>query len=401
MTKIVLLIPYMAFLYVFLAIGHGVAFGSVFGSIGFVAAYSIFSISSWYAVSAIEPALGLTIGGLAKAGFSLIVPGIGVGSTVFRYLLDPFYELDLDDDSVSSESVQSGDIESDNVESPFGQQPQQQSNQQPQQQSQQPKETAQQDSQNEYVQEPPEIDFDDVAGNRDLIAELRDKVIDPLQNPEKYEEYGLGVETGFLLYGPPGTGKTYTTKALAGELGLNWMPVKGSDLNSTIVGGGTENIAEMFAEARENQPVLLFLDEIDQLVPERGGHNQHEDTTRQVNTMLEEVSAIHDSDDEIVVIGATNRPDRIDDAMLRSGRLNTKIEVPYPYEEARILILDKQLDAPRRPDLDFHEIAPHTDELSAADMEAVADEAARTAMKRDEPVDTNDVITAINSVRSQ
>lgn len=294
------------------------------------------------------------------------------------------------------------------------QQPQQRQQRQPQQQPQQPPQQQQQPPQQgqegqqqkeqetesdgpQYVKEPPEIDFSDVAGNQDLIDELRDKVIDPIRNPERYEEYGLGVETGFLLYGPPGTGKTYTTKALAGELGLNWMPVKGSDLNSTIVGGGTENIAEMFDEARENQPVLLFLDEIDQLVPERGGHNQHEDTTKQVNTMLEEVSDIHDSDDEIVVIGATNRQDRIDDAMLRSGRLTTQIEVPYPDEEARVMILDQHLDAPRR-NINFHEVAPASEGLSAADMEAVSDEAARLAMERNEGVDTDDVLTAIEKV---
>jgi transitional endoplasmic reticulum ATPase len=115
--------------------------------------------------------------------------------------------------------------------------------------------------------------------------------------------------------------------------------------------------------------------------------------------MLEAVSEIHDSDHDVVIIGATNRPDRIDDAMLRAGRLTTKIEVPYPDEEARMLILDEQLEAPRRPDLDLREVAPHTDNLSAADMEAIADEAARLAMDRDESVDEDDLITAIEKVR--
>ena len=252
----------------------------------------------------------------------------------------------------------------------------------------------------EYVQEPPEMDFSDVAGMGELKAELRDRVIEPLQNPEKYDQYGLSVETGFLLYGPPGTGKTYFSKALAGEMGINYMPVKGSDLNSQFVGAGTDNIASMFAEARDNQPVLLFLDEIDALVPERGGANQHEDQTQQVNTFLEEVSEIHDEDYDIVVVGATNRRDRMDDAMLRPGRLSEQIEVPPPDAEARAGILDHHLDAPRAR-LDYDAIKEATDGLTGADMERVAQEGARQAMRREGVVSTSDVLEAAEELKQR
>lgn len=250
----------------------------------------------------------------------------------------------------------------------------------------------------QYVKEQPDIDLRDVAGNQELIRELHNKIIDPLANPRKYEEYGLDVETGFLLYGPPGTGKTYTAKALAGTMDINWMPVMGSEITSKFIGAGTENIAEMFQEAIDHQPVILFLDEIDALAPERGGAGQHEDQTKQVNTMLEWVSKIHDEDHRVVIIGATNRKDRIDDAMLRSGRLTTQIEVPYPDEEARIGIIDEHLDAPRG-EIDWDTVGDATEGMSGADMEAVADESARLAMERGDDVLTGDLVAAADKIR--
>jgi SpoVK/Ycf46/Vps4 family AAA+-type ATPase len=279
------------------------------------------------------------------------------------------------------------------------QQQQSQQSPQPSRQSQQPNqnESSQQQMQDEYVQQPPDIDFDDVAGNEELKDELKTKVIDPLNNPEKYDQYGLGIENGFLLYGPPGTGKTYTAKALAGELGLNWMPVKGSDVTSRYIGAGTENIANLFDEARENQPVLVFLDEIDALAPERGGANQHEDQTKQVNTLLEEISEIHDNDHDVVIVGATNRLDRIDDAMLRSGRLTEKIEVPPPDAEARLGVFVQHLDAPHEK-LDGQKVIKATKGMTGADMEKVAKESARKAMERGGKVKTDDVLAAIDEI---
>lgn len=252
----------------------------------------------------------------------------------------------------------------------------------------------------QYVSEPPEIDFDDVAGMESVKTDLRERVIEPLEEPEKYAKYGLSVENGFLLYGPPGTGKTYLSKALAGELGINYVGIKGADIISKWLGEGTQNVAALFEEARQHQPCLIFIDEIDALTPERGGANQHQDQTQTVNQFLEEVSDINEGDERIVIVAATNRRDQIDPAMLRSGRLSVQIEVGNPGAKTRVAIFDTHLDAPRTSDLDAKRIAEASEGLSAADMEQVATEAARSAMQREEAVTNDDVTTAIEQVRS-
>lgn len=251
-----------------------------------------------------------------------------------------------------------------------------------------------------YVSEPPSIDFDDVAGFEDLKTELHERVIDPLQHPDKYEKYGLSVENGFLLYGPPGTGKTYLSKALAGELEINYIGLKGSDIISKWLGEGTQNVATLFDEAREHEPCLIFIDEIDALTPKRSSSNQHQDQTQMVNQFLEEISEINESDADIVIVAATNRRDQIDPAMLRSGRLSVQIEVTKPDAKTRVAIFDIHLDAPRDKRLDAKAIAQQSSGLTAADMEQVANEAARSAMRRGGKVTNEDVATAIKQVQN-
>jgi len=253
----------------------------------------------------------------------------------------------------------------------------------------------------QYVSDPPEIDFDDVAGMESVKTKLQERVIEPLREPEKYAKYGLSVENGFLLHGPPGTGKTYLSKALAGELGINYVGVKGADIISKWLGESTQNVAALFDEARQHQPCLVFIDEIDALTPERGGANQHQDQTQTVNQFLEEVSEINESDDRIVIVAATNRRDQIDPAMLRSGRLSVQIEVGNPGAKTRVAVFDTHLDAPRADDLDAKRIAEASTGLSAADMEQVATEAARSALKREGTVTNDDVETAIAELGSQ
>lgn len=252
----------------------------------------------------------------------------------------------------------------------------------------------------QYVTKPPDIDFDDVAGFDSLKQELHERVIDPLEEPEKYERYGLSVENGFLLHGPPGTGKTYLSKALAGELDINYVGVKGSDIISKWLGEGTQNVAQLFEEARDHQPCLIFIDEIDALTPERTTGNQHQDQTQIVNQFLEEISDVNESDADIVIIGATNRRDRIDNAMLRSGRLSVQVEVSKPGPKTRVAIFDVHLDAPRAAGLDAKRIADQSNGLTAADMEQVANEAARSAMRRQGKVSNDDISAAIDEVRN-
>lgn len=253
----------------------------------------------------------------------------------------------------------------------------------------------------EYVTGTPEMDFDDVGGMSELKDTLYDRVIDPLQYAEEYKEYGLSVENGFLLYGPPGTGKTYISKALAGEMGINYIEASGADIKSKNLNESAENVQQIFEEARAHQPCLIFVDEIDALTPDRSGGNQHEDQKQTTNQFLDEISQIHDRDEEIVLVGATNKPDRIDDAMLRSGRLSNKIEVPYPDKEARIAVFKAQIDAPRNPDIDYEWVGEISKGLSAADMERVATESARAAFKRRGKVQEDDIEEAVEHVREE
>lgn len=251
-----------------------------------------------------------------------------------------------------------------------------------------------------YLAPPPSTDFTAVAGMEALKEELREHVIDPLQHSEKYDKYGISVEKGILLFGPPGTGKTHISKALAGELDINWAKVKGGDIISKWVGEGTENITELFEEARTHQPCLIFIDEIDALSPERNSLNQTHNQMAMVNTLLEEISELNDQEDDVIVVGATNREDQLDPAMLRSGRLSQKIEVPPPDASTRRQIFDHHLDAPRAVDLCLESVGDETIGLTAADMEQVATNAARNALEREGRVTLADVRTAIDSVAS-
>jgi SpoVK/Ycf46/Vps4 family AAA+-type ATPase len=255
-----------------------------------------------------------------------------------------------------------------------------------------------------FVESPPELSFDDVAGMDDLKQRLRETVIEPLEESEYYDEYGIDVASGFLLYGPPGTGKTHVTRCLAGELGVNYVGADASDLVSKWIGEGAENVSAMFDEAREHQPCLVFVDEIDALASDRGSERQQKSERQMVNQFLTELSEVAESDDDVVVVGATNRPDRVDDAMLRTGRLGTRVEVPPPDADARVGIFHQHLDAPHA-DLDDEAIAEATEGLVASDLEAVATEAAMRAMRRaregDEQTDVTqaDVEAAVERVR--
>lgn len=244
----------------------------------------------------------------------------------------------------------------------------------------------------DYVSQPPAMDFDDVAGMGDLKETLRETIIKPLENPELYEEYGIGVERGFVLHGPPGTGKTYITKCLAGELGISYIEATAGDLVSKWIGEGAENIQQMFEEARANQPCLIFIDEIDALATDRNTARQQKSERQMVNQFLEELSATHDADEDVIMIGATNRLDAVDDAILRTGRLGKNIEVPPPDAAARIGILEQHLDAPTEA-IDEERIQTLTEGLVSSDMEQIADTAARRALNRAQEAEDKSAVT--------
>ena len=232
-----------------------------------------------------------------------------------------------------------------------------------------------------YLEDPPEMGFGDVGGMTELKQTLRDQVIDPLERPELYEKYDLGVVNGVLLYGPPGTGKTYVTEALAGELQYNYINAQASEITSSLVGESAENMAELFRVARTHQPCLLFLDEVEAIAADRSGGTQKTMSESQMITQfLTEMSETKGED--VVVVGATNLPDEIDGAAWR--RFDERIEVPPPDATARAAILRVHLR--ERPlltdDIDWAAIKTRTDGYSASDLELIASKAARQALQQ-------------------
>lgn len=232
----------------------------------------------------------------------------------------------------------------------------------------------------EFITDPPESSFVDVIGMDGVKEELRSRIIEPLEHPDQFEKYGISVENGFLLHGPPGTGKTFLAKSLAGELGINFIHVKAGDLVSKFVGEGAKNVQAMFEEARANQPTLIFIDEIDALATDRGA-NQTKSERQMVNQFLEELTEISDSDDRVIVIAATNRPDDVDDAMLRAGRLGSTIEVYPPESDTLAEMFLAKLEAPCE-EVDHAWLARQLEGLVPSDIERLTTNAAREAMTR-------------------
>lgn len=222
--------------------------------------------------------------------------------------------------------------------------------------------------------------FADIAGMRELKEILQTKVIDLLRNPEEYRRYHLSLPNGMLLYGPPGCGKTFFAKKLAEEVGFNYMSYTPSDLKSKWVNATQENIKAMFKEAEENAPTIIFIDEINELVPKRDS-NVHEMAISAVNEMLAQMDRTGDKG--VFVIGATNIPEAIDEAITRAGRLEIKIEVGPPDQEARQEMMEMYLkDRPIDFGMDYCLLSTMTEGYVSADIRFIVDEASRTALKR-------------------
>ena len=224
----------------------------------------------------------------------------------------------------------------------------------------------------------------DVAGMRDLKAQLQRDVIDLLREPEKYKRYGISLPNGMLLYGPPGCGKTFFAKKLAEEVGFNFIMRTPSDLKSRYVNATQENIAAMFKEAEEDAPTIIFIDEINELLPKRNS-DAHEMSRSAVNEMLAQMDRTGERG--IFVIGATNLPEEIDEAMLRTGRLEKRIYVGPPDEEARREMFEMYLKG-RYTDfgIDYGKLAALTDGYVSSDIRFLVDEAARMALTRNEKI---------------
>ena len=245
------------------------------------------------------------------------------------------------------------------------------------------------------------ITFDDVAGMEEAKAEVRE-IIEFLKNPQKFARLGGSIPRGVLLVGSPGTGKTLLAKAIAGEAEVPFFSISGSDFVEMFVGVGASRVRDLFKQAREASPCIVFLDEIDAVGRKRGtgmggGHDEREQT---LNAILVEMDGF-DSDKGIILVGATNRPDVLDPALLRPGRFDRQVVIDLPDAKGREAILKvhaRKIKAAATVDL--HVIAKATAGFSGAELAAVINESAiLAAMKNKDAVDMSDLEEARDRVR--
>jgi transitional endoplasmic reticulum ATPase len=235
----------------------------------------------------------------------------------------------------------------------------------------------------EVMVEAPQLRWDDIGGLDQASDRLREGVELPLKHPEAFRRLGIRPAKGFLLYGPPGTGKTLLAKAAARESEANFIATKSSDLLSKWYGESEQQIARLFNRARQVAPTIIFIDELDSLVPARGGGlGEPQVTERVVNTILAEMDGLEELQN-VVVIGATNRPTLIDPALLRPGRFDELIYVGVPDTAGRRRILAIHTeDMPLAPDVDLESLARRTERFTGADLEDLVRRAGLTALRR-------------------
>lgn len=244
------------------------------------------------------------------------------------------------------------------------------------------------------------VTFADVAGIEEVKEEVKE-VVDFLTNPQKYTKIGAKIPKGILLVGPPGTGKTLLAKAIAGEAGVPFFSISGSDFVEMFVGVGASRVRDLFEQAKKNAPCIIFIDEIDAVGRQRGaglggGHDEREQT---LNQLLVEMDGF-ESNEGIIVLAATNRPDVLDPALLRPGRFDRQIVVPLPDVKGRLEILKVHTKkVPLGDDVDLEKIARGTPGFSGADLSNLVNEAALLAARRNsEKVHMNDFESAKDKV---
>ncbi len=235
--------------------------------------------------------------------------------------------------------------------------------------------------------------FKDIAGMSELKETLFNDVILPLKEKELYEQYKVSVPNGMLLFGPPGCGKTFIARKFAEEINFNFIEIKPSDLASIYVHGTQEKIGKVFAEARENAPSIIFIDELDAILPNREGDLNHSYAS-EVNEFLAQMTECHK--DGIFIIGATNRPEKIDPAILRTGRLDKVIYIPPPDLEARKALFELSLsNRPVSEGLNFLELSELSSNYASSDIVFIVNEASRNALLEREKISQKHLVLSI------
>mmetsp|Transcript_41130 Transcript_41130/g.94878 ORF Transcript_41130/g.94878 Transcript_41130/m.94878 type:complete len:787 (+) Transcript_41130:308-2668(+) len=234
----------------------------------------------------------------------------------------------------------------------------------------------------ETVVEVPTTTWEDIGGLKEVKNELRELVQYPVEHPEKFEKFGMSPSKGVLFYGPPGCGKTLMAKAVANECQANFISVKGPELLTMWFGESEANVRELFEKARAAAPCVLFFDELDSIASARGGSSGDGGgaADRVINQILTEIDGVG-AKKNVFVIGATNRPDIIDPALMRPGRLDQLVYIPMPDVESRLSILKAALRKSPIKDVDLNYIASNTDKYTGADLTEICQRAAKLAIR--------------------
>jgi len=255
----------------------------------------------------------------------------------------------------------------------------------------------------EVLVEIPKVNWDHVGGLEDAKRDIKESIEWPLRTPERFARMGIDPPKGVMLYGPPGTGKTLMAKAVANETDANFISVRGPQLLSKWVGESEKAIRETFRKARQVAPCVIFFDELDAIAPNRGQEMGNNVSERVVNQLLTELDGLEDMEN-VMVVGATNRPDMIDPALLRSGRFDRLVMVGEPDVEGREQILKIHTDdVPITADVSLRELAEITDGYVGSDLENITREAAIEALRADpdaEEVEMQHFRLAMEEVRA-
>merc|ERR1712165_150056 len=237
----------------------------------------------------------------------------------------------------------------------------------------------------ETVVEVPNTSWEDIGGLEDVKRDLKELVQYPVEHPEKFEKFGMSPSKGVLFYGPPGCGKTLMAKAVANECQANFISVKGPELLTMWFGESEANVRDVFEKARQAAPCVLFFDELDSIAKSRGGSvgDGGGAADRVMNQLLTEMDGVG-AKKNVFIVGATNRPDIIDTALMRPGRLDQLIYIPMPDYESRLGILRATLrKSPVSKEVDLAYLAAQTDKFTGADLTEICQSACKLAIREE------------------